>query len=234
MSTTSSIALRQRTDARVASGAPKDYGAPTVHLPRFDVARFWDADSTPAALACLSRGVGRALPTSGARTPEVEAGVVLASLMHDVAYYYGGNSTDRYNADQLFGAQIPYFVGLLDPAAVAAARRTAVVDVAAVDMGGGFPFCASYSWSYGWAKSDRGYATLNRGENEKVQAVARETFTEVVKQIASGRFQLSGALKAKLEAADPLHRDAVKAAVVRLARKLVPLLLAGGRGVPGF
>jgi hypothetical protein len=191
---------------RVAARTGVEYGSPTAHLPRFDVQRFWDADSTPPALACLSRGLGQLLPSSGARTPTIEAGVVMASLMHDVAYYYGGNSTDRDSADRLFGAQIPFFVGLLDKGAVAAAERTAAVDVMAVSAGGGFPFRESYSWSYGWEKRDRGYASLNPGEAERIQGVARETFKQVVGQIASGTFQLSDVLREKLSRADPQQK----------------------------
>lgn len=40
----------------------------------------------PTHTLALSRAVSSMAPTSGARTPEVEAGIVLASLMHDVAY----------------------------------------------------------------------------------------------------------------------------------------------------
>lgn len=225
---------RSQVEARLQATQGKDYGAPTTELPRFSVQKYWDADSTPPALACLSRTVGRLFPSSGARTPIVEAGIVLASLMHDVAYYYGGNSTDRDNADRLFGAQIPWFVGLIDKGSVEAARTAACVDEAAVNVGGGFPFCESYSWSYGWKKSDRGYASLNPGENERVRNVARDSLTEVVHAIAEGRFKLSGILEEKLARANLAHQEAVKAAVVQLAHALKPILDAGGAGVPGF
>ena len=225
---------RSQVEARLQPTRGKDYGAPTTELPRFSAQKYWDADSTPPALACLSRSVGRLFPSSGARTPAVEAGIVLASLMHDVAYYYGGNSTDRDNADRLFGAQIPWFVGLIDKSSVEAARTAACVDEAAVNLGGGFPFRESYSWSYGWKKNDRGYASLNPGENERVRAVARESLAEVVGAIAASKFTVSGILKEKLQRATPAHQEAVKAAVVEMAKALKPLLDGGGAGVPGF
>ena len=63
-----------------------DIGAPASTLPKFNVSKFWDADSTPPALACVSRSVGGWVPSIGARTAKVVAAVLMASLMHDVAY----------------------------------------------------------------------------------------------------------------------------------------------------
>lgn len=212
-----------------------DIGRPASTLPRFSVAKFWDADSTPAALACVSRALGQWAPRSGARTPETEAAVVMASLMHDVAYYYGGSQAEKMRADQLFGAQIPYFAGKLNPSAVPAARLTAAADVAAVTLGGGVPFLESYSWSYGLPQSDRGYTTLERGEGAKIQRISRETFKRVVDQIAGGRFKMSDVLKNKLEQTDPEYRKQVKASIVNLAKSLKQEFERdGGRSIPGF
>jgi hypothetical protein len=90
--------------------AGRDPSRPTRTLDPFSVQKYWDADSTPAPLAKLSRLIGRLDPRSPARTPQIEAGIVMASLMHDVAYYYGGSEAQKAIADSLFGQQIPYFV----------------------------------------------------------------------------------------------------------------------------
>ncbi len=216
-------------------GAP-DIGRPASTLPRFDVARFWDADSTPACLACASRALGSMV--AGARTPEIEAAIVMASLMHDVAYYYGGNSTDRDTADDLFGRQIQAFVARLrpnDPEAERAAARTAAADVAAVQLGGGFPFGQSYSWSYGFAKPDRGYASHLPDEEAKIRDIARGAFADVVRQIAAGTFELSDVLKGKLAAAKPEYQERFKDAIVRLAKGLhADLRSDRAHSIPGF
>ncbi|MCC7073461.1 MAG: hypothetical protein IT383_19270 [Deltaproteobacteria bacterium] len=219
-----------------ATRAAPDIGRPASTLPRFDVARFWDADSTPACLACASRALGTLV--AGARTPEIEAAIVMASLMHDVAYYYGGNSTDRDLADDLFGRQIRAFVARLkpnDPEAERAAARTAAADVAAVQLGGGFPFGKSYSWSYGFDHANRGYASHLPDEAAKIRAVAREAFTEVVRQIAAGDFELSDVLKEKLATAKPEYQARFQEAIVRLAKSLrVDLQGDNADSIPGF
>lgn len=226
--------LAEACAAKGANAAP-DIGRPASTLPRFEVQKYWDADSTPAALASLSRAVGSVAPKSGGRTPTIEAGIVMASLMHDVAYYYGGWSADRERADQLFGAQIPFFAGKLDPEAVSSAKVAAMVDVAAVRVGGGVPFHESYSWSYGFAPAQRGYATLNPGQSEQVQRIARGTFREVVGQIASGQFLLSDVLAAKLAKATPEYQAEVKASIVKLCQALQKDFENGAAGeIPGF
>jgi hypothetical protein len=212
-----------------------DLGRPTSSLPRFSVEKFWDADSSPPALVALSRAVGALAPKSGARTPQVEAGVVMASLMHDVAYYYGGTSEQKGRADRIFGDQIPYFVSRLNPAAVEQARTTAMVDVAAVAVGGGFPFKESYSWSYGLQEKDRGYITLDRGEDAEIAKVAQQTFREVVNQIADGTFKMSAVLKAKMAKASPEYQQELKANLVKLAKALQAELTGNQPvGIPGF
>lgn len=161
--------------------------------------------------------------------------MVLASLMHDVAYYYGGSMDDKARADQLFGAQIPAFVQRLDPNAVAAAKVTSAVDVAAVKLGGGVPFDQSYSWSYGFKQADRGYATLDAGENAKIDELGRAAFKEVVAKIATGNFEPNAVLKGKLAQASPEYQAQVKASIVKLAKSLQRELAAdGGKNLPGF
>lgn len=213
-----------------------DIGRPASTLPRFDVEKFWDADSTPPALACLSRKLGDLLP--GARTPEIEAAIVLASLMHDVGYYYGGNSTDRDRVDATFGRQIQHFVGKLKPGdedVARAAKRTAAIDVAAVQVGGGCPFNQAYSWSYGFAGPDRGYASHLPDEDAKIRAIARSTFTDVVAQIARCDFEPSEVLKGKLAKAPPAYQRRFLDAVVRLAKAVQADLKAGkANTIPGF
>ena len=159
----------------------------------------------------------------------------MASLMHDVSYYYGGSSDDKGRADRVFGEQIPYFVGKLDPSAVEAAKIASMIDVAAVKLGGGVPFKTSYSWSYGFEPSQRGFATLDRGENKKIDTIARETFKQVVDQIADGRFKPSDVLKGKLAAATPAYQAQIKANMVALAKVLQAELKKGtARDIPGF
>lgn len=211
-----------------------DIGAPASTLPKFSVKKFWDADSTPPALACVSRQVAGWLPNSGARTPQVEASVVMASLMHDVSYYYGGWQDQKTQADALFGKQIVAFAKLLGPEAGAAAKVTAAVDEAAVTLGGGVPFEQSYSWSYGFSQADRGYASLNPGEAEKIRAISQETFKSVIDQIASGKFKPSAVLKGKLAKADPEYQAQIKASLVTLAKQLQKQLKTNPSSVPGF
>lgn len=209
---------------------------PTHTLKRFDVAKYWDADSTPPALAALSRAVGSMAPKSGARTPEVEAGIVLASLMHDVAYYYGGDVEQKAAADALFGKQIPYFASKLshDPKVASAAQMAAAVDVSAVTLGG-LPSAESYAWSYGLKPSQRGFAPLQPGEAQAISKVARETFESVVKQIADGDFKLSGVLAGKLAGLDPVYREQLTSSVVTLAKRLEADRRAGRtHEIPGF
>lgn len=227
-------AARQAT--RAITPAVPDIGRPASTLPRFDVARFWDADSTPACLACASRALGNVV--LGARTPEIEAAIVMASLMHDVAYYYGGNSTDRDMTDDLFGRQIRAFVARLkpnDPDAERAAARTAAADVAAVQLGGGFPFTKPYSWSYGFDGPNRGYASHLPDEAAKIRAIARSSFSDVVHQLAAGTFELSDVLKDKLAAAKPEYQERFKEAIVRLAKGLrADLQSDNASSIPGF
>ncbi|MBI1947966.1 MAG: hypothetical protein HYS27_19910 [Deltaproteobacteria bacterium] len=228
-------ALPTVATSRARALAP-DIGRPASTLPRFDVERFWDADSTPPALACLSRKLGDLLP--GARTPEIEAAIVLASLMHDVGYYYGGNSTDRDRVDDTFGLQIRHFVGKLKPGdedAARAAARTAAIDVAAVQLGGGCPFNQPYSWSYAFAGHDRGYASHLPDEDAKIRAIARGTFADVVAQIAACDFEPSEVLKGKLAKAPAAYQRRFLDAMVRLAKAVQTDLKAGkANTIPGF
>ncbi len=211
-----------------------DIGAPASTLPKFNVSKFWDADSTPPALACVSRSVGGWLPSSGARTPKVEAAVVMASLMHDVAYYYGGWQDQKSAADALFGKQIVAFAGKFGAEVQNSAKTTAAIDQAAVALGGGVPFEESYSWSYGLPMDQRGYATLNPGEQEKIRAISQQTFKTVVNQIAEGKFKPSDVLKGKLAKADPAYQQEIKEALVALAKSLQKDLKTNPSSVPGF
>lgn len=219
---------------RAAKTATADIGAPASTLPRFNVKKFWDADSTPPALACVSRSVGSWLPNSGARTPKVEAAVVLASLMHDVSYYYGGWQDQKSAADSLFGKQIVAFAGVFGPETKNAARTTAAIDQAAVALGGGVPFEQSFSWSYGFAQSERGFASLNPGEQEKIRSIGQQTFKTVINQIAEGKFKPSDVLKGKLAKADPAYQQEIKDSLVTLAKALQKQLKTDPSKVPGF
>lgn len=214
--------------------AGRDPARPTRTLDRFSVERFWDADSTPPALAALSRVVGKLHAGSGARTPAIEAGIVMASLMHDVAYYYGGSEAQKSAADTLFGAQIPYFVGKLDPASAKPAELTAAIDVDAVAVGGGWPFSESFSWSYGLPPPERGFHTLAGGEATRIRQTAREVFREVVDAIAEGRFQTSDVLKEKLKQAGAEHGAHVVEHVKALAHALRDELRSPRSTIPGF
>lgn len=204
---------------------------PTNHLAPFNVQRSWDADSTPPALAAFSRKIGGLFPGSGARTPDIEAAIVLASLMHDVAYYYGGSASDKEAADALFRKQIPFFASLLNQAAGRVAKVTALVDKLAVMIGGGPPFQESYSWGYGFEKAERGYTRLDPDEAMKIRRYAQDIFVKVVREIADQRFELSEVLQEKLAAAKPEYREKLKGAVVRLAGELAR---SEFREVPGF
>lgn len=230
------ITENARTPPTTSKKVAPDYGRPASTLPKFSVKKFWDADSTPPALAGLSRQVGAWAPKSGARTPQVEAGIAMASLMHDVAYYYGGSIADKQRADKLFGDQIPYFVGKLNPGAVEAAKATSLVDVAAVKAGGGVPFEESFSWSYGFEQSQRGFATLDGGENQKIDKISRDTFKQVVNQIANGTFKMSDVLKGKLAQASPAYQAEIKANMIKLAKELQQDLKspAARKNIPGF
>lgn len=213
----------------------RDPTRPTKTLEPFSVERYWDADSTPAPLAKLSRVVAKVLPHSGARTPTIEASIALASLMHDVAYYYGGSAAQKSVADTLFGQQIQYFAAKLDGRAGRASQITANVDVDAVALGGGAPFVESYSWSYGLPTAERGYATLEQGEAAKIRKVAQETFTTVVQQIADGTFQASDVLHAKLAQAGHRHAEQLVGEIQRLAKIIAQELSGAERSkVPGF
>src|SRR5262245_22883375 len=101
---------------------------PTKTFPPFNVAQHWDADSTPPIAAEISRFVGNLIPSGPARTPRIEAAIVLASLMHDVAYYYGGSEADKEAADRVFRQQIPYFAESRDPDLKSSATITGLVD----------------------------------------------------------------------------------------------------------
>lgn len=227
------VNVRPREGAS-APPAP-DVSRPASTLPRFSVDKFWDADSTPPALAAISRAVGGWAPRSGARTPDIEAGVIMASLMHDVAYHYGGSIADKAAADKRFGDQIPYFVSKLNPDAVDASRVTAAADVAAVTLGGGAPFLESYSWSYGFDKlQQRGFQALAPGERTKIHSIEQQTFRQVVDQIADGKFQPSEVLKNKLAAVPPEYAEQIKTNMVKLAKALQVELRKGGSNIPGY
>jgi hypothetical protein len=208
---------------------------PADTLTKFSVQKYWDADSTPAMAAALSRIVGKFLPASGARTPEIEAGVVLASLMHDVAYYYGGNEVQKAAADALFAQQIPAFVAMLNPKLKDAAERTAAVDRLAVQKFGGEPFDKDYSWNYGLAKGLRGYRLLDEGQAAKIQQVARKELQTLVGDIKSGRLDLSPVLKKKLAQLPADYRAEIITQVRLMAQSLdAEFKKDGGKSIPGF
>ncbi|HMW55241.1 MAG: hypothetical protein NOF05_15890 [Candidatus Accumulibacter phosphatis] len=204
---------------------------PTEHLAPFDPQKHWDADSTPPAFSTISRKIGELFPGSGARTPDIEAAIVLASLMHDVAYYYGGSASEKKAADERFRKQIPFFASLLNQDNGRVAKVTAFVDELAVTIGGGYPFQKDYSWSFGFEKEKRGYTELEQTEAMKIRRCAQEVFVNVVREIAAQKFELSDVLRKKLAAAGSEYRDELKDAVVRLAKELTRLEF---RGVPGL
>ncbi|QLH51673.1 MAG: hypothetical protein HWD57_19130 [Candidatus Accumulibacter cognatus] len=204
---------------------------PTDQLEPFDPQKHWDADSTPPVFAAISRELGELLPGIGARTPEIEAAIVLASLMHDVAYYYGGSRSEKKAADELFSKQIPFFASLLNQETVQEAKVTAFVDKLAVTIGGGPPFQKDYSWSFGFEKAQRGYTELDPTEAMKIRCRAQYVFVKVVRKIAVQKFELSDVLRKKLAAAGSGYREELKDAVVRLAKELTRLEF---RGVPGL
>ncbi|MBN8451685.1 hypothetical protein [Accumulibacter sp.] len=209
----------------------KEMARPTELLTPFDPQRSWDADSTPPALAAFSRKIGQLFPGIGARTPEIEAAIVLASLMHDVAYYYGGSRSEKDDADSLFRQQIPFFASLLNKEAGPVARVTAFVDEMAVTIGGGHPFQEDYSWSYGFEKAKRGYTRIDQTEALKIRCCAQGVFRHVVREISDRKFVLSDVLRKKLAAAEPDYREKLMAAVVRLAEELAN---RDFKGVPGL
>ncbi len=204
---------------------------PTDLLAPFDAHRFWDADSTPPALAAFSRKIGNLFPETGARTPDIEAAVVLASLMHDVAYYYGGSLSEKEAADRLFREQIQYFASLLNERTGQVAAVTALFDQLAVMIGGGPPFKEDYSWSYGFEKAKRGYTQLDPADAMKIRRCARDVFRDVVREIADRKFELSDVLRKKLEAAETEYRQKLTMGIVRLAEELTRLEF---QGVPGL
>jgi hypothetical protein len=212
----------------------RDVSRPTSSLPRFHSKKFWDADSTPPALAALSRDIGELLPQSGARTPHIEAAVVMASLMHDVSYYYGGTRENKAAVDGLFGQQIPSFASRLSDSAGQAARVTAAVDVAVVTVAGGWPFQEKYSWSYGFELQQRGFHELKAGEVAKIERVAQETFVGVVSRVAAGRVNDFPLVRAKLANVRPEYRCRLKTCLVDLARSLQTDLATNPGSIPGF
>lgn len=160
---------------------------------------------------------------------------MMASLMHDVAYYYGGSLEDKANADKVFGRQIVAFAGLLDSKAAGPAQRTAAVDVAAVTVGGGWPFREDYSWAYGFAEGNRQFTNLEPGEREKIQSVEGKTLQTVVKQIAAGQFTPSKQMQAKLDRLAPEYREQLLKSLQALAIELEKKLKGDGRKeIPGF
>lgn len=204
---------------------------PTDPLAPFDPQRFWDADSTPPALAAFSRKIGELFPEIGARTPDIEAAIVLASLMHDVAYYYGGSLSEKKAADRLFRKQIQFFASLLNKKAGRVATVTALFDELAVMIGGGPPFQEDYSWSYGFEKTKRGYTQLDPAEAMKIRRCTQDVFRDVVREISDRKFELSDVLRKKLEAAETEYRQKLTSGIVRLAEELTHLEF---QGVPGL
>ena len=192
-------------------------------MPTFDVQKHWDGDSTPAALAELSRTVAAVLPNSGARTPVIEAAIFMASLMHDCGYYYGGTAANRAEVDELFRKQIVYFATMLDPTAADAATRTAAVDEVAVQFGGGRPFDEPYSWSFGFEDlAERGYRPLAAGQEEKIRKHKQNVFRDAVRAITTqpGAFGVDSAIEPKLSTMKPVDRRATVEQINRLCSLL--------------
>jgi hypothetical protein len=230
------MAVRWLTQLQSAPAASaKRMSAPTKALSRFNATTHWDSDSTPSALRTLSRATGKAWSQSGARTPKIEAAVVMASLMHDVRYYYGGDASARRNADKIFGQQIVAFAKTFGPDVGRAAQVTAKVDQAAVGLGGGFPFNQDYSWGFGFHQKARGYVKLEPSEQTEIGKVARETFKDTVKQIAAGTFEFSAAQKDKFNhPGDPSYGKALKSELQVLAKTLLAEMDAGKTKLPGL
>ncbi len=209
--------------------------SPTQSLPRFNPRKHWDADSTPGPLRDFSRNVGKVWGNVGARTPKVEAAIVMASMMHDVAYYYGGSSGQREKADETFGAQIEAFGKLFGPDIGKATQATALVDKVAVRVGGGFPFKEDYSWGFGKPENQRGYTTLNAAEGKQIHGIAERTFRSTVKKIADGTFEYSTVQKQKFAKPDaPAYAKALEKEMQALAKKVLAQLESSPGSIPGL
>lgn len=153
---------------------------PFSNLSPFEASRHWDLDSTPDLARKLSRWVGT-------RTPEVEAAIIMASLKHDVRYYYGGSAEMKRDADEGFAQEIQDYGDVLGVKG-AIARIVADVDRLAVDLGGGAPFDQPYSWGYGLLKGERRYVVLATGEQPRIEALAKAESNTVIQQLATGTF----------------------------------------------
>lgn len=167
-------------------GARENPKRPYETLARFDPATHWDLDSTPDNLRQLSR-------TLGFRDGAIEAAIVMASLRHDIRYYYGGTgggwslwSGDKEAADKAFRGEIIDFAGRLSDNDLKA-RLVADVDFAAVTVGGVPELNKPYSWSYGLS-GPKGYFGISDAERAQIQTFANNTFADVVHQLATGSF----------------------------------------------
>jgi hypothetical protein len=215
--------------------APVAPSSVTKRLPLFNPRKHWDADSTPGPLRDFSRNVGKLWGNTGARTPKVEAAIVMASLMHDVAYYYGGSGTQRAQADETFGKQIEAFGALFGPDIGKATRATALVDKVAVRAGGGFPFKEDYSWGFGNPESQRGYTKLGAAEGQKIHGIAERTFRSTVQKIADGTFEYSKVQKQKFgKPDDPAYGKALEKEMRVLAKKIMEQVDQSPGTIPGL
>ncbi len=153
-------------DLVAAHAAVKAVRDPNYEAPPepFDMGRHWDLDSTPMLIKLLSRGLG-------IRTPKVEASLVLASLAHDVRYYYGGSRERKSDTDARFAHDLRRYARMIDASRVG---FVASADLAAVKMFGGAPFIAGYAWSFGKKRwSERGYREAGSETLAAIDEVAR-------------------------------------------------------------
>jgi len=159
----------------VASSTGTGYTPPSR---AFEFAVDWDLDSTPDLVRRLSRALGT-------RTPELEASIALASLGHDIRYFYAGSQSMRQEADLLFKEEINEFAALLHSGG-AKADLVSSADWLAVNLFGGWPFKMPYSWGYGLPEDQRGYTS----PTHRTQLEIADFVTAARKLFGRGAYQL--------------------------------------------
>ena len=141
-------------------------------IPRapFDLGKDWDLDSTPWWFKRISRRLG-------VRTPELEAAIILASLGHDIRYYYGGTRDMKDEADRAFEREIIVYAGILGGPEWA--ERAAGVDRFAVGLFG-IPSAAGFAWSYGMPPLKRGFTPPSPTQRRTIDQVVQTLYLRVV------------------------------------------------------
>lgn len=145
---------------RKAQGS--DYVVPSV---RFKLNTHWDLDSTPKPARMLSRALG-------IRTLQFEKAIILASLPHDIRYYYGGSLSMKNKADRLFEQDLHKHAATTGAGGVSV---RAWGDRMAVAIGGSNPLTA-----YGWGYSRKRGARVMGGVFSKPSAAQRQAIERFV------------------------------------------------------